>query len=117
MSLTKFYLSYFILGENGKYQAKNACLLFNAVPFCWNRPISPEFFFYPKKKIVPRNFSIFCRFETAREKISKTAREEKNVPEKKLQNSTLEKKEGAREKMQNFPRENAKNSRISAREK
>ena len=68
------------------------------------------FFFYPTKiKINPRKFLILCRrsFQSGREKILKSVRKEKIVPEKKTAKLCQRKKKSLPEKkMQTCAREN-----------
>ena len=84
---------------------------------CWTVFFSPR-----KKKFSPRKFSRFCprKFASAREKILKTAREEKIVPVKNLANLHPRKKNlWARKKSQISPwklQKIRKNSLIYARE-
>ena len=84
---------------------------------CWTMFFSPR-----KKKFSPRKFSRFCprKFASAREKILKTAREEKIVPVKNLANLHPRKKNlWARKKSQISPWKLQKireNSLIYARE-
>ena len=68
------------------------------------------FFLPEKKKILPRKFSDFCprNLKTAREKILKSAREEKIVPEKKTAKFHPRKNKPPREKNQKSARENSK---------
>ena len=83
------------------------------------RALASVFFLPEKKKVYPRKFSIFCprSFQTSREKILKTAREERLVPEKKTAKFHPRKKRLPEKKMQNCARENSKSTREKIRSK